>query len=437
MRNPCSSGMRRRQFLKVGALGAGLTLGEYLRLTHAKAANAANAADAATDTRSAILVFLKGGPSHLDTFDLKPGAPAEYRGEFNPMRTNVPGVEICENLPKLARCADQYALVRGITHNLADHGLGSTYLLTGNRPGSLVKYPTYGSVVSRELSASPDLPAFVSIDEPLDGPGFLGVQHSALATGDKPQAHRPFNVRGVTLGDGLSLSQLENRQQLSRDLDTLFHGHEKLNDEIVALDEFSEKAHRILSSARARKAFDLAAEPVSVASRFGEHETGQSLLLACRLIEAGVRFVTVIVDDWDTHQQNFQVLKRNLLPRFDEGLSAMFGTLREKGLLDSTAVMVTGEFGRTPKINGTAGRDHWPRAMFSLMAGGAVRGGQVLGASDATGSEPAEGGWSPDDLAASFYHNIGINPRKEYQTAAGRPIQLVRDGEVIQDLFGG
>lgn len=422
--------LHRRQFLRVGALGAGLTLSQFLRLQSLGAADKSKA-------RSAILVFLRGGPSHQDTFDLKPSAPSEYRGEFNPIKTNVSGVEICEHLPNLARCADRYAIIRGISHNLADHGLGSTYLLTGNRPGSLVKYPTYGSVVSKELPSTPDLPAFVSIDEPLDGPGFLGIQHSALATGDRPRADRPFSIRGVTLGDGLSLSKLENRQQLSRDLDTLFHGHEKLSNELVALDEFADKARRILSSSNARKAFDLRSTPESISRRFGAHETGQSLLLACRLVEAGVRFVTVIVDNWDTHQQNFSQLKRTLLPQFDQGLSAMFTTLHEQGLLESIAVLVTGEFGRTPKINGTAGRDHWPRAMFSLMAGGDVQGGQVIGASDATASEPVDGGWTPDDVAASFYRNIGIDPHKEYHIDTGRPIQLIRNGKPIDRLFTG
>ena len=175
--------LHRREFLRVGALGAGLTLSQFLRLQSLGATDPSK-------TRSAILVFLKGGPSHQDTFDLKPDAPSEYRGEFKPIKTNVTGMEICEHLPNLARCADRYAILRGISHNLADHGLGSTYLLTGNRPGSLVKYPTYGSVVSKELPAAPDLPAFVSIDEPLDGPGFLGIQHSALATGDRPRQPR-------------------------------------------------------------------------------------------------------------------------------------------------------------------------------------------------------------------------------------------------------
>lgn len=428
--SPRTSSMHRRQFLRVGALGAGLTLSQLLRLQSAGATDPSKA-------RSAILVFLKGGPSHQDMFDLKPGSPSEYRGEFKPIKTNVSGVEICEHLPNLARCADRYAIVRGISHNLADHGLGSTYLLTGNRPGSLVKYPTFGSVVSKELPVTPDLPAFVSIDEPLDGPGFLGIQHSALATGDRPRADRPFSVRGVTLGNDISLSQLENRQQLSRDLDTLFHGHEKLSNELVALDAFADKARRILSSASARKAFDLSSAPEAISRRFGAHETGQSLLLACRLIEAGVRFVTVIVDNWDTHQQNFSQLKRNLLPQFDQGLSALFSTLQDKGLLDSTAVLVTGEFGRTPKINATAGRDHWPRAMFALMAGGDVQGGQVLGATDATASEPADGGWTPDDVAASFYRNIGIDPHKEYHIDTGRPIQLIRNGRPIDRLFTG
>ncbi len=421
--------IQRREFLRAGALGGALTLGQFMKAREAGAVDA-------REERSAILVFLRGGPSHLDTFDLKPDAPAEYRGEFNPISTNVPGVRICEHLPQTARLADRYALVRGITHNLADHGIGTRYVATGNRPMPSLEYPEFGSVVSRRFDAPPDLPAFVSIERALHGPGYLGPRYGSLDTGERPRAGQPFTVRGVTLGNGLSLDQLNRRQKLADDLDVLFGSLEKRDPQLVALDEFDRKAYRILSSPRTRKAFDLTAESPAIADRFGPDETGQSLLLSLRLIEAGVRFVTVSVGGWDTHQNNFRELKGRILPGFDRSFAAFLQTLKDKGLAESTAVMVTGEFGRTPKINKDAGRDHWPRAMFALMAGGRVNAGQVLGASDDKGVGPAEGGWSPDDLAASFYQNIGIDPRMEFNAANGRPITLIRNGRPIKGLVG-
>lgn len=421
--------IHRREFLRIGALGGALSLGQVL-----KARETGDAA--AGEGRSAILVFLRGGPSHLDTFDMKPDAPAEYRGEFKPIATSVPGIHICEHLPQTARLANNFALVRGISHNLADHGIGTRYVATGNRPLPTLDYPEFGSVVSRRFSVAEDMPAFVSIERSLHGPGYLGPQYSSLDTGERPRANRPFNVRGVTLGNGLSISQLERRQKLSDDLDTLFGSLEARDPQLTALNEFDRKAYRILSSPRTRKAFDLAGESTSIANRFGPDETGQSLLLSLRLIEAGVRFVTVTVDGWDTHQNNFRELKGRILPSFDRSFAAFLRTLKDKGLADSTAVMVTGEFGRTPKINGSAGRDHWPRAMFALMAGGSVNAGQALGASDEKGVGPADGGYTPDELAASFYRNIGINPRTEFQAANGRPITLIRNGSPIKGLVG-
>ncbi len=421
--------IQRREFLRVGALGGALSLGQVLKAREAGAAKAGK-------ERSAILVFLQGGPSHLDTFDMKPDAPSEYRGEFKPIATNVPGIQICEHLPQTAKLADKYALVRGLTHNLADHRIGTRYVATGNRPLPTLEFPEFGSVVSRRFDAPPDLPAFVSIDRALHGPGYLGPRYGSLDTGERPRANQPFNVRGVTLGNGLSISELDRRQKLADDLDTLFGSLEKRDPQLVALDEFDRKAYRILSSPRTRKAFDLNAESPAIANRFGPDENGQSLLLSLRLIEAGVRFVTVSVGGWDTHQDNFRDLKRRILPGFDSSFAAFLRTLEDKGLADSTAVMVTGEFGRTPKINKDAGRDHWPRAMFALMAGGDANSGQVLGASDDKGVGPADGGWSPDDLAASFYQNIGIDPRTEFDAANGRPITLIRDGKPIKGLVG-
>ena len=367
--------------------------------------------------------------------DLKPEAPAEYRGQFRPIRTAAPGVEICEHLPKLAGRADKYAIVRGITHNLAAHGLGTRYVMTGNRPTPVLDYPMFGSVVSRQFPAPDDLPSFVSIDRPVEGPGYLGPEYGPLSTGEKPRYGQPFRVRGITLGDGLTIEKYQSRRSLLSDIDTAFDGYDKLDDSVRGLDRFSEQAYNIITSPRARNAFDLSQEPDHEVDRFGRHEYGQSLMLTSRLIESGVRFVTVLLEGWDTHQDNFNTLGRELLPRFDQSLSALLDRLGATGLLESTSILVTGEFGRTPKVNGKAGRDHWARAMCAMMAGGEVRGGQVVGATDEKAEGPAADGFTPDDLAASFFRNIGIDPKTEYDANVGRPITLIRNGQPIPELF--
>lgn len=413
----------RRQLLRVGALGTTLSLGNFLRL---------QAAEGKDDSgRSAILVFLGGGPSHQDTFDLKPDAPNEYRGQFSPISTSVEGVRICEHMPRLAQRAHKYAILNGITHSLADHGLGTRYLMTGNLPTPVVNYPLYGSIISREMPAQEDLPSFVSIDRPVEGPGYLGAEYGPLSTGEKPRFGQPFRVRGITLDDTLTVQKYRLRRQLRDDIDTAFQGFEALDDTVRGLDRFSEQAYRIISSTRSRNAFDLSQEPDREVDRFGRHEFGQSAMLATRLIEAGVRFVTVLMEGWDTHQDNFNTLGRQLLPDFDQSFSAMLDRLDDQGLLASTSILVTGEFGRTPKVNGNAGRDHWARAMSALMAGGSVQTGQVLGATDDKAQGPSGHGFSPDDLAATFLQNIGVNPRTEYDANVGRPITVIRNGAVI------
>lgn len=417
----------RRHLLKVGALGSSLALGDYLRL---------NAAEGTADSgRSAILVFLGGGPSHQDTFDLKPDAPEEYRGQFRPISTAVPGVQICEHLPKLARMADHYAIIRGITHSLADHGLGTRYLMTGNLPTPVVNYPMYGSVVSREFPSAQDLPSFVSIDRPVEGPGYLGAEYGPLSTGEKPRFGQPFRVRGITLDGTLTMDKYRSRRQLLDDIDTAFSGYDDLDASVRGLDRFSEQAYQIISSTRARNAFDLTLEPEPEVDRFGRHDFGQSMMLSTRLIEAGVRFVTVLLEGWDTHQDNFNTLGRELLPNLDQSLTATFQRLEAQGLLSSTSILVTGEFGRTPKVNKTAGRDHWARAMCALMAGGSVQPGQVIGQTDDQAAGPKGDGFTPDDLAATFFQNIGIDPKKEYEANVGRPITLVRNGSPIPGLL--
>ncbi len=419
-------GLSRRQMLKAGVLGAGFSLSSFLRL-QAESGRP-------DDGRSAILVFLGGGPSHQDTLDLKPDAPAEYRGQFRPIATATPGVEICEHLPKLARRSEQYAIVRGITHNLAAHSLGTRYLMTGNRPTPVLNFPMYGSVVSKEFPAAKDLPSFVSIDRPVEGPGYLGPEYGPLSTGEKPRYGQPFRVRGITLGDGLTIDKYQARRSLLTDIDKAFDGYERLDDSVRGLDRFSEQAYSIISTPRARDAFDLTREPDREIDRFGRHDFGQSMMLTSRLIESGVRFVTVLLEGWDTHQDNFNKLGRELLPRLDQSLSALLDRLGGKGLLDSTSILVTGEFGRTPKVNGNSGRDHWARAMCSMLAGGSVNGGQIIGETDAKAEGPVGEGFTPDDLAASFFQNIGIDPKTEYEANVGRPITLIRDGAPIPGL---
>ena len=419
----------RRHFLKVGALGTGLTLAKYLRV-HAEEIPASR-------KRSAIFILLDGAPSHQDTLDLKPNAPANVRGEFRPIATQAAGVEICEHLPLLARRADKFAVIRGITHNVADHGLAKKYLLTGNKASQTVSYPEYGSVVSHEYPSEAELPTYVSIDESFVGPGYLGSRFSPL-TADKPKHAVPYSVRGVSLEDGLTVEKYKSQKKLLDDLDIAFRGFEDLDDQVRGMDRFSQAAYDIINSPKTRTAFDLSKEKPKESERFGKHEFGQSLLLASRLIEAGVHFVTVRLQpaefDFDTHSDNFSRLRR-LLPPLDRGLAALLDRLKERSLLSSTAIMAAGEFGRTPQINKDGGRDHWARAMCALVAGGDVQGGRAVGETDRTAAEPASAGFSPDDLAASFYANIGIPPDTEFSSNAGRPITLVRDGSPIRGLF--
>ena len=415
----------RRTLLRLGSLATGLGFSQLLQATQAAGKN----------EQSGVLVFLRGGPSHQDTFDLKPEAPAEYRGEFRPIATRVPGIEICEHLPKLAQQATDWSLIRGITHNLADHSIGSSYLLTGNRPGQTVHYPLYGSVVSHQKQGPADLPKFISIDQALGDAGFLGPEYGPMSTGEKPQFGMPFRMRGISLSDGMTIDRYRSRAALAKDLDLFYQGLESVDDQVRSLNQYSRQAFELISSPRCRDALDLTLEPDSESLKFGRHEYDQSLLMTARLIEAGVRFVTVILEQWDTHHDNFNALAGRLLPPLDQGLSAFFDRLKQRGLLKTTTVLVTGEFGRTPKINGTAGRDHWARAMCSVLVGAGIRGGQVAGGTNERAEEPADSPWTPDDLAATFYQAMGINPAMEFQANVGRPITLIRDGRPIEQLL--
>lgn len=429
--NRTCDGVGRRDFLKAGVVGAsGLTLASYSQMVSAGGVNPAARA------KCAIFVNLNGGPSHMDTFDLKPEASDDYRGEFRPIQTCIPGVVISEHLPLTATCMDKFTLLRGVSHSVAAHDLGTKYVNTGNRPLPSLDFPGYGSVVTREQPGLPELPPFVAIPNSSQRPGYLGVRYAPMNTTATPQIGSPFRVRGITMSGGLTVQDLEKRRNLLSSLDRTFSDVEGQSQLLEGMDEFGRQAHTVITSTQARDAFDISKESPDFAKQFGTSGLGASCLLALRLVEAGVRFVTVSNGGWDTHRDNWNVLKTRQLPALDGALYGLFTGLAARGLLDSTVVYVTGEFGRTPKINRERnGRDHYPRNMFMILGGGGVKGGQVLGESDETASLPKHEGFTPDQVAASFYHAMGIDHTMEYHTSTGRPVMIVREGSVIPELF--
>lgn len=424
-------GIKRRDVLRIGALtGVGLSLSQYLQLAEA------GEVERNTKGKSAIFVRLGGGPTHMDTFDLKPDAPDTHRGEFKEIKTNVPGIRISEHLPKLAKCADKFTILRGVSHTLAAHALGTDYLNSGNRPIPSLKFPAYGAVVSRELQGDPELPSFVAMPSQGDTTGYMGVEYGPLNMGGSVRKGSPVQVRGVSLERGLTVDDVERRANNLNKFDTAFGDYAKEDKLLSGLDRFSQQAYNIMRSKKAKLAFDLSKESDNINKMFGDDAFSAQCLLATRLVETGVKFVTVSLGGWDTHSDNFTRLKDRNLPTLDAGLAGLFTALDAKGLLENTSVFVTGEFGRTPKINVRGGRDHYPRAMFCLLAGGGMKGGQVVGESDAKGEGPKNEAITPDDVAATFYKSLGINHEKEYQTPGGRPVMIVRNGTPIKQMFG-
>ena len=424
----CCDGIIRRDFLKIGALaGAGFALPDYYE--------ASSTGDSKGKAKAAIYIRLAGGPSHMDSFDMKPNAPDTHRGQFKEISTNIPGTRISEHLPKLAKCADKYSILRGVSHSLAAHRLGAEYLMTGNRPMPALKYPTFGAVISKELKKSAEIPSSVAIPKSSTAPtGFLGLEFGPLETGTSPKAGEPMDIRGLSLSNGLTLEDIDRRNDLVKRYDTAFGNFANEDKILSGMDEFSQKAYFMMRSNRTREAFDITKESASISNMFAPGSFSQSCLLATRLIESGVRLVSIQLGGWDTHRDNFNRLKDNNLPNLDDGIAGMLQALTAKNLLETTSVFVTGEFGRTPKINPRGGRDHYPRSMFCLLAGGGMKGGQLIGESDAKGEAPKDRVITPDDVAATFYHSLGIDHTKEYHTPTGRPVMIVRDGKVIPEL---
>lgn len=423
----------RRRLLQVGYLtGVGLSLADYLRLA---AASERSASSRQATADAVIFIHLAGGPAHLDTLDMKPDAPAEERGEFQRIKTRIAGLEACEHLPKLAAAMDRFTLLRGISHSSGDHLQASQFLFTGNKPNAAVHYPAVGSVMTKERPSPDDIPSFVSIPNTDANPGFMGVEYAPFKTTAVPKAGKPFEVRGLSLPEGMTVEKFRRRESLRADLDQSLRKLDARSDVLDGLDRFGQKAATMILSPRAREAFDVGRESPAIAGLFGADDLGQSCLLAARLVEQGVRFVSVTHDGWDTHTENFAGHKK-LLPPFDAAIVALEATLRQKGLLERTLVIATGEFGRTPTINKHRGRDHWPRTMWTLVTGGGVKPGRLVGGTDAKGHGPDDRTHlKPDDLAATIFRALGVDHKLEYHTKTGRPVILVQHGEPIGELF--
>ena len=430
------SGVNRRGFLKAGFLGlGGLTLADMLRTRAAQAANGETPRDT-----SVILIWKGGGPSHLDMWDLKPEAPAEYRGDFKPIRTNVPGIDISEHLPKSARQMDKYSIVRSVTHPDAGHESASHYLLTGYKPTNDIpaqEMPSYGSIAAKERGARvAGIPAYVTVPSAprSTAAGYLGVPYNPFSVGDDPNSAN-FSVRNLTLPNGISMNRLDNRRRLLSGIDTLRRDSDQTGL-MDGLDAFTRQAFEMVVSPAAQRAFDISRENARTRDQYGRNSVGQSMLMARRLVEAGVTFVTVNAGGWDTHANNFEALKNQKLPVFDTAWAALMEDMATRGMMENTLVLVWGEFGRTPRINPGAGRDHWPGAMSVVLAGGGLRMGQAIGVTDARAEYPRERPISPEDILSTMYNVLGIDQNREYHNEAQRPLKILNHGEPIRELVG-
>lgn len=428
----------RRSFLQAGTL-AGLGLSDFLQLTAAGRADGAKRKDV-----NCIFIFALGGMSHHDLWDYKADAPAEVRGEFKPIQTKVPGVALTELLPGVAKVADSIAVLRGMTHADSDHGRGFHIMMTGVVPGAgdfnATKnnnvHPALGSTVASMVGVRGALPPYISVPCFLrsGGPSFLGPGYAPFVIEADPAAP-DFAVRDVILPPGETEERLRRRQLALRAINRSGSDAKGASRDELAIDTFYQKAHSLMTSQRAKEAFDIRREKEATREAYGMTSLGQCCLLSRRLVEAGCRFVTIENGHWDTHRDNGRSLRDLLVPSVDRALPALLTDLRERGLLDSTLVVLSTEFGRTPRINSMAGRDHWPNAFSIVLAGGGVRGGRVVGATDKLGGSVKDRPVLPGDMAATILHALGIDPAAIVHTPLGRPIELAGGGKPVAELF--
>jgi hypothetical protein len=427
----------RRQALRLGSVGliGGLTLPRLLEL------EAVAASGRPAKAKSVIFLFLEGGPSTIDMWDLKPEAPAEIRGPYQPISTSVPGTFVGEHCPLTAKIVDKCTILRSHSHKVNGHNTGYHYCMTGYKaafadgqaggtPNNLL-YPSLGSIVSRELGPRGNIPVYINLPDPMEsgGPGFYGPKFAPFVLETDP-VQPDFEVRDLRLAPGVSAARLDRRRKMLESLD----GRQQASGRPAVMSTYYERAYQMITAPDARKAFDIAAESDKTRERYGYTSLGQCALLARRLVEAGSRFVGIDNGSWDTHFSQFPSLKEDLMPSADHAFSALVTDLDERGLLDTTLVVMMGEMGRTPQINNRAGRDHWSMAQSILFAGGGVKAGQVIGATDNRCAYPITEPYGVEDVICTIFHQMGIDTGKTYHGPLGRPVPIVNGGKVIPGL---
>jgi hypothetical protein len=414
--------------------GLGLTLGDFFRIRAAQAAQK-HYDSVEGPAKSVIHIYLPGGMAHQESFDPKPYAPIEYRGELKPIPTKITGEVFCETLPKTAEIADKISVIRSMSHGEAAHERGTHNMFTGYRPSPALIFPSMGSVVSHEFGPRKNLPPYVCIpNQPNEfaGTGYLSSSYGPFSLGSDP-ADGGFKVRDLATPGDVDNARFERRRSALEAVNEHFAKKEK-SDALGAMNTFYERAYSLISSSEAREAFNIEAEPAAIRDEYGRNQAGQRMLMARRLVGAGVRFVSLTYGGWDHHNGITNAMKGQM-PAFDQAFSALIRDLERNGLLDQTLVMVSSEFGRTPKINATAGRDHWPKVFSVVLAGGGIKKGAIYGASNATASEPESDEIGPADLATTVYHQLGIIADKELMAPGDRPIEIVDGGKVRQALL--
>jgi len=415
----------RRDMLKIGTAGC-VSLPQLLKAQQETQPKAS----------SVVQIYLPGGMAHQESWDYKMNGSPEYRGPFGGIKTKIDNVFFGELLKETAKIADNLTVIRSMTHGEAAHERGTHNMLTGYKPSPALTYPSFGSVVSHELGNRNNLPAYVLVPNqfaPENGTGYLSTKYGPFALGSNPE-DPGFAVKDLNTPKDISDKQFDRRKTLLGAVDDFFKTRESNVDNIKAMDSFYNQAYAMLSSKEAREAFDISKEPDSVRDAYGRNAAGQRLLLTRRLIEAGVRMITVTYGGWDHHSNIKQAFESNMV-NFDKAYAYFITDLKQRGLLSSTLVTVTSEFGRTPKINATNGRDHWPRVFSTVLAGGGVKAGYAYGTSDALAAEPDENPVTPGEIAATLYHLIGISPRKKLMTPDLRPVEVVYEADPIEKIL--
>ncbi|QOV88059.1 DUF1501 domain-containing protein [Humisphaera borealis] len=436
-------GASRREFLYVGMIGGlGLTLGDYLGMKSNAAMGASTGAtvdkfeDPKATADSVIHIFLPGGMAHQESWDPKPLAPVEYRGPMGQVKTSIPGEYFGETMQATAKIANKIAVCRGMTHGEAAHERGTHNMFTGYRPSPAIKYPSIGSVVSQQLGVRKNnMPPYTCIpSQPNEdaGSGYMSSAYGPFSLGADPST-TGFKVRDLQLASGVDDARFGRRRDILSAVDSHFRRMEK-SDALDAMGSFYQSAYGLISSPEARAAFDLDKEADALKEEYGRNTAGMRMLMARRLVESGVRFVSMTYGGWDMHAGIKNGFERQM-PQFDKAYAALITDLDRKGMLDRTLVVVSSEFGRTPKVNKDAGRDHYPKVFSIAMAGGGIKKGYIHGSSDAIAAEPNEKPLTVEDMAHTIYHCLGINASKRLMAPGDRPIDIVRGGHVVKDLM--